>query len=335
MIKIGIIGTGYWGKQHLRVLSELKCNLIGISDLDSSKKELADEYKVSFFLDYKKLVDLCDALIIVTPPKTHYELAKYILNKNRHVFLEKPFVTNVKHAGILKQLSKSKKLVCMSGHTFLYHPAIRKIKDLIKIKALGNIYYLIFQWLNLGIIRSDVNALWNFAPHPFSILYYFFGTLPDKISAVGKSYIQKKIEDVASINAVYDNTTLIQINLSWLHPIKVRQISIVGSQKLVVFDDVQNEQKLRVFYQGIHPLDNNRDDYWKSFSEFQNKIKSGKVETINAGSIEPLRAELQNFLDCIKYDKNPVSGINEGIAVLKMLEASEKSLKKGGAWIVP
>lgn len=333
MLKIGVIGTGYWGKHHLRIFSDLPCQLVGIADIDKSKKTLADKYRIKFFSNFHELLPEVDAVSIVTPPASHFTIAQQVLQKRKHVLLEKPFVKELKQAYILKDLARKNNLTLMAGHTYLHHPAIVKLKELIRKKSLGNIYYLLFQWLNLGIIRSDVNALWNFAPHPFSILYYLIGLLPEKISVSGKFFIQKNIEDVIFMNLHYPHNILVQINLSWLHPIKIREMSLVGSQKLAVFDDTKLGEQLKIYDKGINAKDYLDFLNWENFTEFHAKIKYGSEEIIPLEETEPLYLELKDFCDAIKEDTSPRSGADSAIYVLKLLQAADRSLTKGGEWI--
>lgn len=330
MIKLGIIGTGYWGKHHLRIFSALPCDLVGIADIDSSKKKLAEDYGVAFFQDFKKLLKKVDAVSIVTPPATHSKIARKALMSGKHVLLEKPFVMKKEEAVELGKIANNKSLVLISGHTYLYHPAIVRIKEIIDAKELGNIYYFLFQWLNLGIIRRDVNALWNFAPHPFSILDYLLDILPVTISVHGQAFIQKGIEDVNFLSLKYSNGTIAQVNLSWLHPLKVREMAVVGSKKLVYFNDVDSETPLKIYDKGISPEEFQSSLDWKDFAQFKSKVRYGKVEMPKLTDLEPLKQQLEDFLTAIEGKKKPKASIDSIVRIVTLLEAAQKSLKKGG-----
>lgn len=328
MIRIGVIGTGYWGKHHLRIFSKLPCDLIGIADIDPAKEILAKEYKVKFYTDYKKLLKKVDAVSIVTPALTHYQIAKKALKMRKHVFIEKPFVFLKKQARDLIKLSKIGERILMIGHIFLYHPAIIELKKLITSGDLGKIYYVLSQRLNLGIVRSDVNSLWNFAPHDLSIILYLLSKLPRSVICTGQSFLQKNIEDITFLTLKYHDDTIVYITLSWLHPAKVRELTIVGSKKMAVFDDVDMNFPIKIFDKGVDIQKIDRE--WNTFGEFKMKTRFGDVVTPTLEVIEPLEAELNHFLESIR-NKSPVRSDGEnGLQVLAILEAATKSMKKGG-----
>lgn len=333
MTKIGIIGTGYWGKHHLRAFSQSECEIVGICDIDPQKKALADSYGIKFFADYKKLLRKVDAISIVTSPATHYSIAKKALKLGKHVLVEKPFVLNTKEAKELIKLAKEHECILMVGHIYLFHPAIIELRKLIVQKDLGKIYYLISERLNLGIIRNDVNSLWNFAPHDLSILLYLLDKKPRAVAAYGRAFLHAGIEDITILNLTYANDTLAHLILSWLHPSKVRQLTLVGSQKMAVFDDVSQESPLKIYDKGAEPEKVEPQKEWQSFGEFKMKIRFGEVVTPSLPVTEPLIAEVGHFLDCIKRGNQPISSGELGLDVLKILEAANKSLKKGGKLI--
>lgn len=330
MLKIGIIGTGYWGKHHLRVLSNLNCELVGIADIDLAKEVLAREYKIRFFTDYKKLLKKVDAVSIVTPPSTHFKIARKALLQGKHVLVEKPFVTTKKEAETLVEIAKDKKKILMIGHIYLYHPAIVELKKIVENGELGNIYYIIASRLNLGIVRSDVNSLWNFAPHDISIILYLLGKLPTEVSCVGQSYIQKDIEDIAFLTFKFPDNILAHVVLSWLHPAKVRELTVVGSKKMAVFDDIDTSSPVKIYDKGVEIEKLEKEKEWKSFGEFKMKLRFGDLITPSVEVKEPLEAELEHFIECIKSNVPAISNGEKGINELAILEAATKSLKKGG-----
>lgn len=330
MIKIGVIGTGYWGKHHLRILKDLPCELIGIADIDLTKASLAKEFDISYFSDYKKLLKKVEAVTIVTPASTHFEIAKKAIRKGKHVLVEKPFVLRKEEAKKLEKLASENDVRVMVGHTYLYHPAISKIKELMENGHLGNVYYFLMQWLNLGIIRSDVNALWNFAPHPFSIIHHLTGEMPVSISASGRDFIQKGIEDIVFLTMNFGNGVISQMNFSWLHPVKVREVTVVGSKKLAVFNDTDPISPLKIYDKGISPEEYKTAMNWNNFAEFKSKVRFGSVEIPKLPEIEPLKAELEDFINAISGNKEPISNIKSGKAVVSMLTASSKSISRGG-----
>lgn len=328
MLKIGIIGTGYWGKHHLRVFSKLPCELIGICDIDPTKEILAKEYKVKFFTDYKKLLKKVDAVSIVTPALTHYKIAKKALKLHKHVFIEKPFVLVKRQAEELIKISKISGRTLMIGHIYLYHPAVIELKKLIDGGELGKIYYVISQRLNLGIVRSDVNTLWNFAPHDLSIVLYLLSKKPKSVFCTGQSFLQQNIEDITLLTLKYHDDTLVHITLSWLHPAKVRELTVVGSRKMAVFDDIDINAPLKIYDKGIDIQLINRQ--WNTFGEFKMITRFGDVVTPKIEITEPLEAELNYFLESIKNKSTVLSDGESGLKVLAILEAATKSMKKGG-----
>lgn len=327
MIKIGIIGTGYWGKHHLRIFSQSDCELVGIADLDKSKKILADQHNVRFFTDYRKLINLVDAVSIVTPPSTHFDIARYALENGKHVLVEKPFVLKINEGKTLINLAGRMHMKLLVGHVYLYHPAIVKLKKIIDSKALGKIYYFISQRLNLGIVRSDVNSLWNFAPHDLSIINYLLGKKAIKVCCLGQSFLQKGIEDITFLTLYFSSGEMAHIVLSWLHPAKVRELTVVGSKKMAVFDDV-SETALKVFDKGVDVLNGVKE--WKNFGEFKLITRSGDVEYPLIKKSEPLKEELNSFIKNIEDDSPVDSDGQSGLSVLAVLEAATKSLKEGG-----
>lgn len=330
MIKIGLIGTGYWGKHHLRTFAKLDCELVGIADIDISKESLAREYSIKFFTDYKKLLKKVEAVSIVTPPSTHFSIAKKALKKGKHVFIEKPFVFEKRQATELISIAEKQKKVLMIGHIYLYHPAIAELKKLLLSGELGNVYYIISQRLNLGIVRSDVNSLWNFAPHDLSILLYLLGELPTEVSCQGQSYLQKNIEDITFVTLRFPDNILAHIILSWLHPAKIRELTLVGSRKMAVFDDVDQASQLKIYDKGVDIQNLEKDQTWANFGEFKMKTRFGDILTPILDSREPLEFELSQFLECIKNGNKPRSDGESGLHVLSILQAASKSLKKGG-----
>jgi predicted dehydrogenase len=331
MVKVGVIGTGYWGKNHVRVFSDLNCELIGIADVDVSKRSLADKYGISFKKSYRQLLKDVDAVSIATPAAKLYPIARTCLNQGKHVLVEKPFVFKEKQAEELISLAKKRNLVLMVGHVFLYNPAVRKIKEYLESGNLGEIFYVYSQRLNLGIIRQDVNALWNFAPHDLSILFYFFNLFPKRVIACGGTFLQKNVEDVVFLVLEYPNGLLANIHLSWIDPLKVRRMTVVGSQKMLVYDDTDIDAPIKIFNKGVVlPERWTKTKDWNNFGEFKMKLKFGDTVIPYIEPQEPLRLEFQDFLTSIEEGRQPLSSGEEALKVIKVLRAAQKSLRKGG-----
>lgn len=317
MTNIAIIGVGYWGKNLVRVFNKLNVLKI-ICDLDKKVlKERKREYPdINTTTNFKKILRDKDikGVIIATPAATHYQLAKKVLLAGKHVFVEKPLTTKVSQAKELIALAKKNRRVLMVGHTFLYNDAVRKIKEYIDKGKLGEIYYIYFQRLNLGKIRQDVNALWNVAPHDVSMALFWLGEKPIRVWAKGVDYIQKGVEDVTFLDLEFKNKKFVHIHSSWLDPQKVRKVVIVGSKKMLIYDDISEREKIKVFDKKITQ---------------QLTLHDGKVFIPKMKFREPLFVECSHFIDCLKNNKTPLTDGKNGLAVVEILEAGQKALKQG------
>lgn len=330
MIKVGVIGCGYWGKNHVRVLSGLPCRLVGVADKDETKKSLADQYTIAFYTNYRKLLKKIDAVVIVTPPETHYSIARQALARGVHVFVEKPFVQKVFQAERLIELADQEKRMLMVGHIFMYNAAFRFIKQKVEEGDLGDIYYLYSRRVNFGVLRSDVNALQNFAPHDLSIITALLGN-PMTIRAIGKDLIQEGIEDIVFIHMEFKNGLTAHIHLSWLDPQKQRELVIVGSKKMLRWDDTDTNQPLTIQDKSFTVPERWRAaKTWKTYPEFTVKTRVGETSHPDIMTQEPLKVELQYFLDCIRDGKKPLTDGNQGLRITKLIDLAQQSLKSGG-----
>jgi predicted dehydrogenase len=280
-----------------------------------------------------KAVDNCDciwndpeidAVIIATPAATHFPLAKSALQSGKHVFVEKPLARTADEVDELTRLATEANLVVMAGHTFIYNAAVRYVKKLIDAGDLGEIRYIYSQRLNLGRIRSDIDALWNFAPHDVSIIQYWLGD-PNPVSVVrqGMDYMQDGIDDVVFLNLVYPTKVIANIHVSWLDPQKVRKMIVVGSKKMVVYDDIADD-KIAIYDKGIDKkavLGENMDFDAPRMAEFN--YRSGDILLPQIKFTEPLRAEAEHFLDCIKNSKTPLTGLAHARTVVSILERAQ------------
>lgn len=337
VVNLGIIGCGHWGPNFVRNFSHLPgAHVCEVSDLNIERlmhiKRLYPSVKIS--QDYERLLgdDKLDAIIIATPAVTHYKIAKECLHKNKHVLVEKPIALKVNEAEELIRLSQKRKRVLMVGHTFLYNPAINKMQKLIKKGELGRIYYFYSTRTNLGPLRTDINAMWDLAPHDISIFSYLLDSEPYQVAARGGVYLQENMQDVAFITLNYPNKVVAHIHVSWLDPRKIRTITMVGDQKMVVFNDLDNKEPIRVYDKRVmkkrHPYD------YDTFEEFKMIIQEREVAIPRIKMIEPLKDECHHFLDCIVKNKVPLTDGNNGLKVLKVLIAIQRSLNKDGK-IVP
>ena len=326
MVKIALIGVGYWGKNLARVFSQLG-NLAVICDSDPGQlarmKQLYNGIKTCG--DYAEILkDPCiDGVAIVTPAITHYAVAKKALEAGKHVFVEKPMTLSAAEGEELVRIAGKKDLRLMVGHLMEYHPAVEALKSLIDSGDLGRIYYVYSQRLNLGKIRQDENALWSFAPHDLSVILYLLGEGVTKVYATGESYLQDGIEDVVFVNLRYKDGRIANVHLSWLDPNKKRELTIVGSKKMAIFDDMQAEEKLRIYDKGA-----DINTSYQSYGEFLT-LRFGSVYAPKIEMKEPLLIECRHFRDCIENKKEPRSDGKDGLRVTRLLEAAQGSLKQG------
>jgi len=328
-IKVGVIGCGYWGPNLIRNFVEIpQSEVVIVADL---KEERLSHIKASYpqitvTTDYQDLFDLdLDAVVIATPPATHYQLAKSCLQHDLHVLIEKPITTKSEHAEELIQIAKSNGLVVMVGHTFEYNAAVHTLKSLVDSGELGQIYYLDAARLNLGLFQRDMNVLWDLAPHDISIMLYILGSQPISVSAFGMPNVFEGIHDVVYMNLVFPDNILGHIHVSWLDPCKIRRITIVGSKKMVVYNDIATSEKIKIYDKGVE-----KPQYTDSFSEFQCSYRSGDIMIPYVRFPEPLRSECQHYLDCIQKHCEPVSSGQDGLKVIKVLEAAQLSLSRNG-----
>ncbi len=329
MIDVAVVGAGAWGKNHIRVFSEMpNVRLKYVCDLDPSK--LVPMKKIS---PYSTGLDCLDpvlrdpevkGVVITSSAVSHAPLAKAALLADKDVLVEKPMALNPEDAEEMLVLAQERKRILMVGHLLIYHPVVDRLKEMIASGELGNIHYLYTQRVNLGIIRQDENALWSFAPHDLSVILYLLGEKPTVISAHGESYIQKGIEDVVFISLRFADGKMANIHLSWLDPHKLRKVTIVGSKKMVVFDDMEASEKLKIYDRGVGSLS------YATYGEYLT-LRFGDITIPNIKMEEPLRVEAEHFIQCIDSRKNPKTGGEDGLRVVNILVAAQKSLKENGA----
>lgn len=336
MIKIAVAGYGYWGPNLVRNFYKLpNIEIKKICDSDKCKiaRAARDYPDISTTLNYESLLDDADidAIVVATNVESHFRMARGALLKDKHVLVEKPLALTARDAEELVKLSESRKKILMVGHTFEYNAAVRKMKEYIKKGELGDIYYVYSKRLNLGIVRQDVNAWWNLAPHDISILIYLFEKMPKTVSARGFSYLQKDIEDVVFVNLDFEAGLHAHIHVSWLDPNKIRQMTVVGGKKMLVYDDVSADAKITLFDKGIAKK-NISDSLgeFDNFGKFQLLQKAGDVVIPKINFEEPLQIECRHFVESIEKNANPQTDGNNGLRVVRVLEAAQKSLKNDG-----
>jgi predicted dehydrogenase len=330
-IKLGVAGCGYWGPNLIRNFRALTdCNLKMMCDLSTARlKHLQSLYpEVESETDYVHMlngVDL-DAVVIATNVKNHFPMARAALLAGKHTFIEKPMAGSVEHCEELVDIAKKKGLVLMAGHTFLYSPVVRKIKELIDKGDIGEIRYICARRLNLGLFQKDINVAWDLAPHDLSIIMSIMGEQPVTVNCRGSAHITPGIEDVTTMCLTFANQRSAIIHSSWLDPRKVREMTIVGSKRMIVYDDLAPLEKIRVFDTRVE-----RPPHYDTFGEFQYAYHYGDMYAPYIKQEEPLKTECQHFLDCINNGGTPVSCGRRGTELVRILEASSESLRLGGA----
>jgi predicted dehydrogenase len=327
-VNTACIGTGYWGKNLVRNFYNLSgCRLRVCCDLDPDNlaKNAVLYPGVELTQDYDSVLKdpSIDAVVLASPAVMHYEMARKALEAGKHTYVEKPLTLHGDEAEELCEIAESSGIVLMVGHLMEYHPGVNKLKSLIDDGTLGTLHYLYTQRLNLGIIRKDENALWSLAPHDVSIALYLLGQEPDTVSAKGECYLQPGIEDVVFCNLHFADRAMAQIQVSWLDPHKIRQVTLVGSQKMAVFDDMQATEKIRIYDKGVNGTD------YASYGDALT-LRTGDITIPKIDMTEPLKTECEHFLTCIKEGKTPRSDGRDGLRVVKVLEAAQKSLKNNG-----
>lgn len=328
-INVGVVGIGGWGKNLARNYSQIpEARLRYMCDVDERRLEAlqiqlrADRTTQNF----EELLEdpALDAVVIATPGPTHYDLCKQALLAGKDVYVEKPFVLSVKEAEELVLLAERENRVLMVGHLLEYHPVVQKLKSMIEAGDLGKVLYIYSQRLNLGTVRANENALWNFAPHDISVVLYLLGLTPSDVSARGQCYLQKGVEDVVFLTINFDDRVMGHIHVSWLDPHKTRRITIVGSERMAVFDDLEPNEKLKIYDKGAKI----NTDY-NTFAEFVG-LRFGDITIPYIRVGEPLRAECEHFLECVRERKTPLSDGRDGLRVVGVLEAATRSLKMNG-----
>jgi len=330
-VNLAIIGLGHWGPNFVRIFSQMpEVNLKGICDIDENKlRQIKDTYKYNKLktsADFRGILEdnELDAVVISTPASTHYKIAKEALERNKHILVEKPLALNIEDAKELISLSKRHKKILMVGHTFLYNPAVRKIKEIIERNELGRIYYIHCRRTNLGPIRKDVNAIWDLAPHDISIINYLLEENPEVVSAYAQRFLAHKLEDVGFIILRYPKNILAHIHVSWLDPKKIREMTIIGSKKMLVYDDTNITEPIRIYDKGV--MQERYEKPYYSFEDFQSIIRDGEVTIPKVEIAEPLKLECQEFMDCILNNKECLSNGEIGLEIVKILEEVKKDM---------
>lgn len=327
-IRIGVIGCGYWGPNLIRNFSEISnSEMVAVADLREDRLKSIKNLNHDLIVTsrYSDLFEMdLDGVVIATPPKTHHEIAKAALDHGLNVMVEKPLTTCSQEAEDLIDLAAKKGLVLMVGHTFLFNNAVHALKKLIYSGDLGKVLYIDTARLSLGLYQRGLNVLWDLAPHDLSILGFLLEKNPVSVEVFGTSCVLKDTHDVVHLNLVYPENILAHVHVSWLAPVKVRRVTVVGSKKMAVYNDIEATDKIKIYDKGVEAP-----EYTSSFAEWQCGYRYGDILIPNIRCVEPLRQECQHFLDCISNHIPCQSSGEDGLKVIRIIEAAQNALMNG------
>ena len=329
-LRIGVIGSGYWGPNLIRNFVELPGSLVvAVADLDQKRLDsICSRFpQVGLTtLDYREFFGMeLDAVVVATPPITHHAITRECLENGLHVLVEKPMTLNSRDAYDLKTLAEDRGLVLMVGHTFEYNPAVRALKKIIDSGELGEIYYIDAVRVSLGLYQTKANVLWDLAPHDISILRYLLDAEPESVCARGGGFVHAGVEDIVYTLLKFPGDVLAHLRLSWLDPQKIRQITVVGSEKMVIYDDVAALEKIKVFDKRVKAIRRT-----ETYGDFTFAYHYGDVVIPHIKHQEPLRVQCGHFLECVREGAQPLSDGYSGARVVQVLEAAQQSLEAHG-----
>ncbi|MDA8082859.1 MAG: Gfo/Idh/MocA family oxidoreductase [Nitrospiraceae bacterium] len=331
-IKVGVIGCGYWGPNLIRNLNENHhTSLTHVCDLD---RERAARIKLRYphvisITDYRDLLkdSTLDAVAVATPVSTHYRLVREALEAGKHVLVEKPFTSSTREAERLVALARKKGLVLLVDHTFIYTGAVRDIKTRVVTGELGDLFYFDSVRVNLGLFQRDVNVVWDLAPHDLSIMDYLVGEDPVSVAATGTAHTPGGFEDVAYMTLKFKGSLIAHFHVNWMSPVKIRKIILGGSRKMLVFDDLDPGEKVKIYDKGISVSKPSRNSIYQSLVQY----RIGDMYAPAISNIEALKGEIEHFAECIMNGATPLTDGEAGLRVVRILEAANRSLKKDGA----
>ena len=327
-LKLGVIGAGAWGRNHVRAAAALPdVALTAVCDTDPKVRErLAHQQPAAYVTgDVADLLGRVDAVVVASPAATHSTIALQCIEAGLPCLVEKPFALSVRDAEAVARRAAERRVPVLAGHLLVYHPAVERLRALVQGGELGRLYYLYGLRVNLGQVRADENALWSFGPHDVSVALYLLGELPQRVAAQGRSYLQPQVEDVVFLTMEFASGVLAHVQLSWLDPHKERKLTVVGAKKMVVFDDMEPREKLRIYDKGV-----DRPPEYGSYGESL-AIREGDIFIPKIPNVEPLAAELGHFVRVARGAEAPRAGAEDGVRVVRVLEAASRSLAGGGA----
>jgi predicted dehydrogenase len=329
-VGIAIVGTGDWGANLVRNFARLPgTRLVALADSDPRRlSATAAQYpgvRAVSVVEELARDPAVQGVVVSASAASHYSLARTMLESGKDVYVEKPLALEVAHAEELVRLARERPRILMVGHLLLYHPAVRYLKELVARGELGDLYYIYSQRVNLGKVRRDENALWSFAPHDLSVILHLIDLEPVDVVARGSAFLQGRIEDVVFLDLRFPGGKLAHVHVSWLDPHKLRKFTVVGSQKMVVFDDMEASEKVRIYDKGV-----DREGKIVSYGDALT-VRSGDIVIPKISLQEPLAIECRHFVDCIRERKQPLTPGEDGLKVVRVLAAAQASLEQGGA----
>jgi predicted dehydrogenase len=329
-VRIGAVGCGYWGPNLIRNFVEIpESDVVGVADLDLERLgEMSIRYPQigAFTPDYQELAELgIDGVVISTPPETHYDIASFFLENGIDVLVEKPLTVDSKLATRLTDMAAEYGRVLMVGHTFEFNPAVRALREMIDSGELGRIRYIDAIRVGLGLFHPTLNVIWDLAPHDISILLYLLQEYPETVSTRGIACVQDSVEDVAYMTLSFPSGIMAHARMSWLDPRKTRRITVVGANKMVVYDDVAAEEKLKIYDKRVDAI-----RHTETYGEFQFAYHYGSVMSPHVRFEEPLRVECRHFLESVANRTAPLTDGVSGTRVVKVIEAAQESLRNSG-----
>lgn len=330
-IKVGVIGCGYWGPNLIRNFNDnYRTDIRFVCDLNREKLErIKIRYPfIETATDYKKLLKdkNIDAVAIATPVFTHYKLVKEALEAGKHVLVEKPLTTSVSEAEKLIEAAARKNLVLLVDHTYIYTDSVRKIKNLLDNNHLGDMYYFDSVRVNLGLFQHDINVIWDLAPHDLSIMNYLLNVEPQSVIATGARHAGSKFEDIAYVTIRFAGDLIAHFHVNWMSPIKIRRIIIGGSKKMLVFDDLDPAEKIKIYDKGVMLSKGSEKSLYQTMIQY----RIGDMHAPAINNTEALKTEIDHFADCILLKTAPITDGESGLKVIRILEAADRSIKKGG-----
>jgi predicted dehydrogenase len=330
-ISVGVIGCGYWGPLLVRNFKGLvNCSLKGVCDVNEARlKHLRALYTdLEGVTDHERFLKdpELDAVVIATPVKYHYSLAKASLLAGKHTFIEKPMASSSAECEELIEIAERKGLVLMIDHTFLYSTPVRKIVEIIEAGDIGDIRYINSRRLNLGLFQKDINVVWDLAPHDISIILHILGEFPLTVNCQGNAHVTPRVEDVTNMSLTFRNKRFATVQSSWLEPRKIREMTIVGTRRMIVYDDLKTREKIRIYDVRVE-----RPPHYDTFAEFHYSYHYGDSYIPHIQQEEPLKVVCQHFVDCIEGNTCPITSGREGLELVRILEAASASLKAHGA----